>query len=67
MNREMQTQHRPITLAEVSEAIANGRVPAQIEDGYYRISRRSLLRLRTQDETRARAQVNRDQRVEMAC
>jgi hypothetical protein len=52
MKRRVQMQPRPLTLAEVCEAIANGRVPSEIEDGYYKVSRRALLQLQRPAGTR---------------
>ncbi|MDQ2807730.1 MAG: hypothetical protein M3Z04_12610 [Chloroflexota bacterium] len=37
---------RPLTLADLCEAIAGGQLVAPIEDGYYTISRRALRQLR---------------------
>ncbi len=37
---------RPLTLADLCEAIANGQVVAPIEDGYYTVSRAALRQLR---------------------
>ncbi len=37
---------RPLTLADLCEAIASGQLTAPIEDGYYTVSRRALRQLR---------------------
>jgi len=37
---------RPLTLADLCEAIASGQVVAPIEDGYYTVSHRALRQLR---------------------
>jgi hypothetical protein len=52
MKRRMQMQSRPLTLAEVCEAITNGRVPSEIEDGYYKVTRRALRQLERPADTR---------------
>jgi hypothetical protein len=52
MKRRIQMQSRPLTLAEVCEAITNGRVPSEIEDGYYKVSRRALRGLQRPADTR---------------
>jgi hypothetical protein len=52
MKRCMQMQSRPLTLAEVCEAITNGRVPSEIEDGYYKVTRRALRQLERPADTR---------------
>ncbi len=44
---------RPLTLAELCEAIAGGRVVAPIEDGYYTISRQALRQLRPDADLRS--------------
>ncbi len=43
---------RPLTLADLCEAIETGQVTAEIEDGYYTISRRALRQLRPAPELR---------------
>ena len=52
MKRRMQMQSRPLTLAEVCEAITNGRVPSEIEDGYYKVTQRALRQLERPADTR---------------
>jgi hypothetical protein len=37
-------QERSITLAELCEALADNRLPAEKEDGFYVVSRRALRR-----------------------
>jgi hypothetical protein len=46
MKQQTQTESRPVTLAEICEAIASGKIPAEIEDGYYTVSHRALRQLR---------------------
>ncbi len=52
MKQRLQTQPQPLTLAEVCEAIANGRIPAKVEDGYYTVSQRELRQLRQESGLR---------------
>lgn len=52
MKRRIPMQSRPLTLAEVCEAITNGRVASEIEDGYYKVSRRALRQLQRPVDTR---------------
>ena len=52
MKQRLQTEPRPVTLAEICEAIASGKIPAQIEDGYYTVSHRALRQLRPESERR---------------
>jgi hypothetical protein len=53
MNAQPTPTSRPLTLADVCEAIANGSLPAAQEDGYYTVSARALRRLRPEADLRA--------------
>ena len=52
MKPQLVIQERPLTLAEVCEAIAAGRLPAQVADGYYTVTQRALRQLRRQADSR---------------
>ncbi len=54
MKREIPVQPRPLTLADICLAIADGKLPTTIEDGYYTVSRRELRGLRRATNTAAR-------------
>jgi hypothetical protein len=64
MKRRMQMQSRPLTLAEVCEAITSGRVQSEIEDGYYKVSRRALRQLQRPADTRIT--LNKERPVDLA-
>jgi len=49
MKSRVLVQTRPLTLAEVCEAIAGGKIPAQMENGYYTVSHRALRQLQQGD------------------
>ena len=63
MKRRMQMQSHPLTLAEVCEAITNGRVPSEIEDGYYKVTRRALRQLERPADTRVTLRTERPARL----
>ncbi len=52
MKRRIPMRPRPLTLAEVCEAITNGRISSEIEDGYYKVTRRALRQLQRPVDTR---------------
>ena len=45
MNKEGSQSPRPLTVAELCEALEKGILPARMEDGEYVISHRDLVRL----------------------
>ncbi len=42
MKKSYQEENSTITVAQLCEALANGRIPAQMEDGMYVINNRDL-------------------------
>ena len=50
MNRVAQIQERQLTLAEVCEALASGKLPAKVENGNYHIRRSDLRSLVRQND-----------------
>jgi hypothetical protein len=48
MTRTKTTVERPLTLAEICEAITAGHVVAEMEDGHYNVRMRDLVRLARQ-------------------
>ena len=45
MKKSYQEENRTFTVAQLCEALASGRIPAQMEDGMYVISSRDLRQL----------------------
>jgi|SwirhisoilCB1_FD_contig_51_3029800_length_296_multi_2_in_0_out_0_1 hypothetical protein len=51
MNRPMMTAERPLTLAEICQAIEAGQLAVEMEDGEYVVRQRDLVRLSRQPVT----------------
>lgn len=56
MTRPTTIQERPLTLAEICQAIEKGQIVADLEEGFYTLRMRDLVRLARQAETRTRTQ-----------
>lgn len=56
MTRSQTIQERPLTLAEICQAIEKGTVAADVEEGFYTLRLRDLVRLARQPELRTRPQ-----------
>ena len=56
MTRPTTIQERPLTLAEICQAIEKGHIAADLEEGFYTLRMRDLVRLTRQVATRTRTQ-----------
>ena len=63
MNSTTLTTERPLTLAEICEAISNGHVVAEQENGHYSVRLRDLVRLARQQPTLEKTQQLRPMRI----
>ncbi|HUS17743.1 MAG TPA: hypothetical protein VM536_22335 [Chloroflexia bacterium] len=66
MKRRTQLAARPLTLAEVCEAIADGKITAEKEGDYYTITHRALRRLRPEAPLSARLRLQTPHLAEIA-
>ena len=53
MNRPMMTAERPLTLAEICQAIEAGQLAVEMENGEYVVRQRDLVRLARQQPATA--------------
>jgi hypothetical protein len=63
MTRPTTIEERPLTLAEICQAIEKGRIVADLEEGYYTLRMRDLVRLARQAETRTKTEQPRPVRL----
>jgi hypothetical protein len=63
MTRATTTEERPLTLAEICQAIEKGQIVADIEEGFYTLRMRDLVRLARQAELRTKTQQPRPARL----
>jgi hypothetical protein len=53
MNRQTMTTERPLTLAEICQAIEAGQIAVEMENGEYVVRQRDLVRLSRQQPSTA--------------
>lgn len=53
MNRQTMTTERPLTLAEICQAIEAGQIASELENGEYVVRQRDLVRLSRQQPVTA--------------
>jgi hypothetical protein len=63
MTSPKMTQERPLTLAEICQAIEAGHIVADVEEGYYSLRMRDVVRLARQAELRTRTEQPRPVRL----
>ena len=63
MTRPTTIEERPLTLAEICQAIEKGQIVADVEEGFYTLRMRDLVRLARQAEMRTRTQQPRPARL----
>ena len=56
-------EERPLTLAEICQAIEKGQIAADLEEGFYTLRMRDLVRLARQAETRTKIEQPRPARL----
>jgi hypothetical protein len=63
MNRQMMTAERPLTLAEICQAIEAGHLAVEMENGEYVVRQRDLVRLSRQQPADATLRAARPRRA----
>lgn len=66
MNRQTMTTERPLTLAEICQAIEAGQIATEMENGEYVVRQRDLVRLSRQASVTANAMLTARPRRDLA-